>query len=372
MYPCFADGNVDEVPSLDVSGPIGAWLVTALLSASPEAEVQRPSEGVALVLDWQAPASCPVREALIAELRTLLPALPEEIPEQGTARLRIEARVELADAGPMPWTVELTTITAEGTRARSFSARHCEDAAAAAVLIIAVTLDPVEVASGLREASAATELDETEPELEQPEPLEPDPTELPSKPRSTSGDAGTLVLSDDPPKLPGRAPRVGLRLFGTGAYGPTNTGYGGVGGSVALFDRRWRWDLAAGWSIPRVVRFEDGRGGSFDGWWIGSHGCFVPEARDVEFPSCAGFEAGLVRGRGRSPTANTDQASLPWFAAAIGQGIAWAPIDRLAIGVDLTLLVPISRGSFVIDEREVQRLSLVGARALLGIELRLP
>jgi hypothetical protein len=374
VYPRFADGGarVDGVPSRDMGGGTGAWLVTALLSASPEAgevPVQRPGEGVELVLDWQAPAGCPVRAALLAELRTLVPGLPDEVPEQGTARLRVEARVGLADAGSAPWTVELTTITAEGTRVRSFAARRCEDAAEATVLVVAVTLDPVAVASSFREASVAAKPEPPEPEP--PEPPEPEPTQPLPRPASSSGDADTLVLSD-PPTSRARAPRVGLRLFGSGGYGPTNTGYGGMGGSVAIFDRRWRWDLAAGWSIPRVIRLDDGRGGSFDGWWIGSHGCFVPETRDVEFPTCAGIEAGLVRGRGRSPTANTEQASLPWVAAAIGQGIAWAPIERLAIGLDLTLLVPLGRGSFVIDDREVQRLVLVGARALLGIELRLP
>jgi hypothetical protein len=355
-----------------VHGQIAVGMVAALLSAGPpaaEIPVQRPGEGVELVLHWQAPAGCPDREALIAELRTLLPELPDAIPEQGTARLRVEARVGLADSGPDPWTVELTTVAAEGTRVRSFAARGCQDVASATVLIVAVTLDPVAAASTLQVATAATQ-----PEV--PEPAEPEPEAEPASsqaplPRSASGEGGVIVPAD-PPAQRRRPPRVGLRLFGTGAYGPTNTGYGGIGGSVALFGRRWRWDLAAGWSIPRVVRLDDGRGGSLDGWWIGSHGCFVPEVRTLEFPTCAGFEAGLVRGRGRSPTINTEQVSVPWLAPVIAQGLAWAPIERLAIGVDLALLVPLGRGSFVIDEREVQRLVVVGARALLGIELRLP
>jgi hypothetical protein len=368
--------RMDEVGSLDVHGQTAAWLLTALLvGASPEARevpIQRPGEGVELVLDWQAPAGCPDREAIVAELRELLPELPNEIPVYGTARLRVQAQVGFVEGQADPWTVELTTVAAEGTRVRSFAARRCEDVADATVLIVAVTLNPVAVASGLQLATAAasseapSELPEPETTQEAPEP------EL--QPRSTSGDpAGTtLVLSDEAPPTRARAPRVGLRLFGTGAYGPTNTGYGGIGGSVALIGRRWRWDVAAAWSIPRLVRLDDGRGGSFDGWWVGSHGCFVPTAREVEFPLCAGFEAGQIRGRGRPPTTNTQQATLPWLAPMIGQGFAWAPIERLALGLDLALLIPIGNGGFVIDDVQVQRLPPVGARALLGIELRLP
>ncbi|MFV8752594.1 hypothetical protein ACNOYE_18760 [Nannocystaceae bacterium ST9] len=357
---------------------MSAWILAAWLSAwssaSPEVRevpVQRPSDPVSLVFDWRAPAACPDRERLLTRLATLLPALPDELPSQGTAELRVVARVEPGQPGESPWMVELELTSPDGSRTRRFGASDCEDAAAAAVLVVAVALDPVLVATRLAEASEPAP--EPEPELEpEPEPelepaVAPEP-ELP-RPRSRSGEAITIEPDDEPRARP---PRFGLRVFGTGGWGPTNTGFGGIGGSFAVFDRLWRWELAAGWSIPRVVRLADDRGGSFDGWWLGTRGCFVPELRAFEFPLCPGIELGQVRGRGLPPTDNPERASIPWIAPVLGQGFTWSPIDRLALGIDLALVVPIGRGSFVIDEREVQRLPLVGARALLGVELRLP
>ncbi len=360
-----------------------ALLLALLTSGSPEPSelpVQRPAEPVELVFDWQASLACPTREVLLDRLQALLPTLPDEVPTRGTTRLRVVAKVELDDAGADPWRVELTMTTPDGTSTRRFSASACEDAAAAAVLVIAIALDPVQVAEGLHESfePAPTPSEPTPSELgpaelgpaelaaSEPTPSEPTPSEpTPSEPAASEA----ALLLDAARRS---APRVGLRVFGTGAWGPTRTGYGGIGGSVALFGPRWRWELSAGWSIPRVVGLDDARRASVDGWWVGTRGCFVPELGALEFPLCPGVELGQVRGRGIAPTANPRSATFAWVAPLIGQGLVWSPLDRLAIGVEFAILVPLTRGSFSIAEREVQRLASVGARALLGVELRLP
>jgi len=343
-----------------------ALLLALLTSGSPEPSelpVQRPAEPVELVFDWQASLACPTREVLLDRLQALLPTLPDEVPTRGTTRLRVVAKVEFDDAGADPWRVELTMTTPDGTSTRRFSASACEDAAAAAVLVIAIALDPVQVAEGLHDSfeSAPAELAASEPTASEPTASEPTPSEPAASEAALLLDAARRS-----------APRVGLRVFGTGAWGPTRTGYGGIGGSVALFGPRWRWELSAGWSIPRVVGLDDARRASVDGWWVGTRGCFVPELGALEFPLCPGVELGQVRGRGIAPTANPRSATFAWVAPLIGQGLVWSPLDRLAIGVEFALLVPLTRGSFSIAEREVQRLALVGARALLGVELRLP
>ncbi len=364
------------------------WTLLALLSAlvsPPEAEnaspgarevpIQRPGEPVSLVLDWQAPESCPARRELVEQLRILLPSLPEDVPAKATARLRVEAKVQLEDAslgspGADPWTAQLRLITAEGTSERRFSATTCSAVAEATVLIVAITLDPVAVAEGISEARDH----EPGPQPTSPEPdPEPAPPSItPSTLRSTLGAGDGVDLHDGAARARGRAPRVGLRVFGSGGWGPTRAFHGGIGGSLALFDRLWRWELAAGWSIPRVTRLDDGTGGRFDGWWVGSRGCLVPAVRGVEFPFCPGVEVGMVRGRGVNPTPNPDRASFLWVAPLLGQGIVWAPIERVALGAEVALVVPVTRGNFLIGEQEVQRLPVVGGRIMLGVELRLP
>ncbi len=340
-----------QIPQICPSWPIGRDLVRL--------DHQLRRHGGAVIDDRALELVSPPQQ-VVDRLQALLPTLPDEVPTRGTTRLRVVAKVELDDAGADPWRVELTMTTPDGTSTRRFSASACEDAAAAAVLVIAIALDPVQVAEGLHESF------EPAPTPSEPTPSEPTPSEpTPSEPAASEA----ALLLDAARRS---APRVGLRVFGTGAWGPTRTGYGGIGGSVALFGPRWRWELSAGWSIPRVVGLDDARRASVDGWWVGTRGCFVPELGALEFPLCPGVELGQVRGRGIAPTANPRSATFAWVAPLIGQGLVWSPLDRLAIGVEFALLVPLTRGSFSIAEREVQRLALVGARALLGVELRLP
>ena len=179
--------------------------------------------------------------------------------------------------------------------------------------------------------------------------------------RSAAGSGGRNVA--------GRL-RVGLRLQGGGGFGPTNTGTGTLGGSVALFGPRWRAQVDARWILPRIVTTQE-LAGAFDAWLVGAAGCFVPTVRVIELPLCAGVEAGQLRGEGRSlPTVSA--ARFAHVALRVGQGIAWAPIDRLALGLDLELSAPLTRAAFVVDGTTVQRTAAVGVRALVGLELRLP
>jgi hypothetical protein len=337
-----------------------------LAVAEPEVPVQRPSEPVELVLDWQAVEGCPARPALLDDLRAMLPDLPVDVPSSGTAALRVSARVEPSGEA---WQVELELVTPAGAGTRRFSASTCDEAARATVLVVAVAIDPVAASTSLGVVSStAPPVDSSSPPA-QPEP-EPERGLVLEPSESRRGDAST---PDVPRALrPARAPRVGLRLHGGASWGPTRAVHGALGGALALFDRRWRWELAAGWSTPRVQRFADGRGASFDGWMISSRGCFVPAPGRIELPICAGIEAGQVRGRGIAPTTQIETRRVPWVAPLLGAGLAWAPIERLAIGIELGLVVPLTRASFVIGEQELQRMPALGGRVLAGLELRLP
>src|SRR5690606_25800347 len=183
--------------------------------------------------------------------------------------------------------------------------------------------------------------------------------------------AATITAAEPAPRRP--RPRVGLRAFGGGGFGPTRGGHGNVGATLALFGDRWRWEQGASWSIPRTVAVGAEVRGRFDAWSVGTRGCFAPIAANViELPLCAGIEAGQVRGRGLAPLAVTRRAALPWIASKLAQGLWWAPIEQLAIGVELELIVSLTRGRFVVSDIEVERIAAIGLRGLAGIEVRLP
>ncbi|KIG19287.1 hypothetical protein DB30_03843 [Enhygromyxa salina] len=161
-----------------------------------------------------------------------------------------------------------------------------------------------------------------------------------------------------------------MRLHGGGGYGPTNSSFGAVGAGVALFGHRWRWSVDAGWWLPRTILREQA-GGRFQAWWIGTRGCVVPQRGELEFPLCAGMEAGQVFARGLAPAINTRDATSPWIAATLTPAVAWVVTARVAIVAEAGLLLPLGRGSFDVGEQSLASLSPVGIRALLAVELRL-
>ncbi|MFV8751013.1 hypothetical protein ACNOYE_10750 [Nannocystaceae bacterium ST9] len=315
-----------------------------------------------VTLDWQAPATCPSEAEVLARVRARVPA-------STSATLSIRARVSADESSHR---VELELRNAEGESMRSFAARDCETLTDAVVLVVAVTFDPVWLVEQLERERAPSE----GPELEAPEPEAPEPeAPEPEAPESTRIDAPIelgLQLEPAAEPSPRVSLRVGLRAFGGGGYGPTRGAHGFVGGALALIGERWRVELGARWSAPRVVRRAEGAGGRFEAWSLGARGCFVPVARALEFPLCLGIEAGLVRGRGLESLPRVETASFPWVAGSVAQGLWWAPLDRLALGVELELVLPFTRGSFLVDEREVERIAGIGVRGLAGVELRLP
>jgi hypothetical protein len=347
------------------------WLSTLLLtnSAVERAPIQQPAEPVELVLIWESPATCPDRDRLIDAVRAYLPNLDDPPDQSGRAMLRVHGAVRATDDG---WMVELQFTGIDTQMRREFSAASCDDLSEASALIIAVTLDPIATTLALDGTStpASDEAVLDEVALDEAAPDEPGPERGPAEvepapePVTRGTDDGTRARRDI------RRPRVGLRVFGGGGYGPTRTGYPSLGIGLAVFDGRWRAQVDGGWWTPRIRSLVDERAGRVQGFWLGARGCFIPKRDRFEFPLCVGIEAGQIRGRGVSPTRNATTAWLPWLAGSLGAGFGWAPRDRVALGVDAALLVPVIRSSFEIDALTLDAIARVGLRAALFVELR--
>ena len=342
------------------------WLVFALLLAPPSGgravEIQRPGEAVTWTLSWQAPPTCPPREQVVGAIRAYLPALEEPPAAAPRANLQIRAQLEQVDG---EWSAQLDLSGREGATQRHFAAASCTELSDAIALVAAVSLDPVLVSREIArlEAAAAAEVIETpEPEPE-PEPLRPPDPEPSPDPRLA------LDLGDQDQPTP-RNFQIGLRLHGGGGYGPTNTSYGALGAGVAIFARRWRWGLDGGWWLPRTL-VDSQASGRFSAWWLGTRGCFVPRRNKLEFPLCAGLEAGQLLARGLPPAVNTRDATLVWVAASLSPALAWVITPRVALAAEAALLLPLVTGSFMVGDQSVQSISPVGLRALLAVELRL-
>ncbi len=169
--------------------------------------------------------------------------------------------------------------------------------------------------------------------------------------------------------------QLGLSVHGGGGWGPVLAA-GAVGGRFALIGPRWRAELGGRYVLPRRAPTDElgsataTASASFDTWFIEARGCFAPRQRRLEFPLCPGVELGSARGRGLAPTIEPTRASFLWVAPSLSQGLSWAPVERFAIGVELGLVVPLTRGR--VGEQLLAELNPVGGRGLLIIEIRQP
>jgi hypothetical protein len=348
-------------------------------SAGPDAprpDVQRPSQ---LQLEWTAPAACPSIDDLRTRLRDRLPTVDQPL-SPGMAPLEVTASIGLTAQG---FEARIELRNREGAGERVVSSRDCSLLTDAIVLVIAVTLDPVTTAAresrredSPEEPSSEVSVTEEQPDDELPAAtLTADPAPAPTS-TPTDGELGVSIRGsgDDEDRTTTLTStlQLGLRILGGGGFGPTNTGYASLAGSVALIGDRWRVAIDGRWAVRRSVVRDGGAGGQFDAWLVGAVGCFVSGRAKLELPVCAGVEAGQVRGQGLPTLPIVDQAAFPYVALRLAPGVTWVPIDRLAIGFVLELAAPLTRGEFVVDAIVVQRVVPVAVRGMLGIEIRLP
>jgi hypothetical protein len=348
--------------------PVGA-IEGEVMAVEPETRVpELVSEAAeAVVLTWEAPAGCPDASAV---RRALAGYLGEGPTAEAGAAVRAVARVTESSGG---YRLELRTETASGVTTRETASSDCAVLVDATAVILAIAVDPATI---LGRGAAAPRPQAMPPQESPPAPVPPEEPVAPAEP--------TVEREGDPPPSSGGVsdaaaapPRVRFAMRAGGGLdvgvlpGPT----GGLRLAGAVFGRRWRAELRGDLWFPRTAIVEDGIGGRIGLWSLGGRGCGVLGVTRLalEFPLCAGIEAGVMRGDPVGErVANAETARRPWLAADGSAGLAWVPRRFLALVVQAELVVPILRTGFRVGDLEVHRAGPVAGRGLVGLEARFP
>lgn len=309
-----------------------------------------------VALEWRAPPTCPDGQVLLRELGALTEA--GELADGPRVRVRVTATArQVGDRHQL----DLQIRTPSMSLRRRLEADACATLVQAAALLIAIAIDPLEVASQVSAASATPQLRLPADEL----PLAvtaPEPPPAPSPPRSTA------------PVRPRPTPRLrvaGLvRLEGALDAGATPGVAGDVAGAVGLLRGRLRLELHGLYTAPRAIDRGPAAVATLARWAVGARGCGRVVQGRLEIPLCLGVEAGQWLAAGAGITVGRQQARPPWLGLLAGPGLVWSPHPRVGLGARAELVVAPLRARFTVGEELVYTVDPAGLRVSAGVELR--
>lgn len=246
-------------------------LIAAWLADGPAAD-EGPAAQHDVRLHWQG-GECEGQRAVIERLGVLNPDLSitaADVP----ARLRVDALIERDQDGQ--WATSLTLASSHGRERRTFVAESCAVAIDATALVLAVAIDPVEVAVWIDEQRAVdpqhreppSPSDPAEWTLEatpEPEP-EPSPAELEFESWTAELTLAAAQADDVERSWSGR---FGLAVLGGGGFGPLRAGSASVMARLAVIGPRWRADLRGGYLPPLSVPLADRGRARVEASWSG-------------------------------------------------------------------------------------------------------
>lgn len=338
-----------------------AWVHLALWSAisDPGSSQPEPEPELAQRIDvrWEAPAPCPDETAVRGDVAAML-----DEARADAASFAVTITPE-ADG----FRLDLKTRWRDGREdARTFEAGSCEALTDAAVLLMAISLDPVSAAGNVRDHGwdRATARGAREPAPE-PEP-EPEPVSEPEPP------------GPPPARAPAPVPDDGDLTFGirpelTVDWGTLPRLAPGPGLNLSITWKLLRAELS-GLYLPqqRATRSDVQKQGAWvDLGAVAPRLCITPTAHTVSFPVCAGVELGASRARGIGTVLAHPEVRF-WAAATGGPTLIWAFIPRLAMAIGLDIVVPITRTAVVTSNLDrLHAPESVVLRPHLGLEVRL-
>jgi hypothetical protein len=290
--------------------------------------VARPSHADDLDgVTWEAPEACPTE----AEVRG---AVRQWLPSEGGVDLRtihVVARVKPHATG---FTLDLSFESKSGSGHETLVAARCQTLADIVALKVALAADPV----------AALESTEAGPE----------------QPRNRRRNAPVPI-------------RYGVRLTGGVGFGPLP----GAGPAAALLASViWesaRLELGAGYWFPKDAHFVElpTVGADLSLAAAMFRVCATPRLGSVELPTCAGLEAGDMRGVGFGVD-TVRAADRAWIAVVLGPAAAIPLSDQLFLWLegDAVLGVVRPEGYGIRNLGTLYQPGIGAARVWAGLEMR--
>lgn len=342
--------------------PLALALALGLHAPTPAAS---PSS---LDLRWDAPPSCPDREALLRRIDATLGdvALPERPPLTVRGQLRV---VE-----PEGYALRLELDDGHAS-VRELEGPSCEELTEAAALVIAITMDP-RLLERLQEPPAEAAVEPTEGSEPEAVPTPPE-TQTPVESAPPDPVTSEPAAAEPTPSAPPRAsePLRGLARAHAGIGGGPLPGPSAVVSlAFGLGGRRWRAELTATYWTPQATAspVNPSIGVRAQLWTLGANACLEPSTATLTFPLCTGVLAGALHARGTGQLQPRTVASR-WVALALEPGLTWWFRPRLGLAVRTRGHVTLARPALRTDRSgTVFQGAPVGGALLVGLELRLP
>jgi hypothetical protein len=312
---------------------------------------------------WTGPPECPDEASFLADVES---HLADAIDAPRSATVAATATVTVDADGR--YSVELDIRSASGARTRRVSAPDCEALAEVAALLVAVAIDP-----GI---SASTSIEDEPAEIADPDPAPPDP-EVPPEPEPAN-ETATAAHTDasptvDPPDPAGRV--TGAVRVGSGVdLGTLPRVAPMLDVQLALRWRALRAEIGFLHRFARTLPIDAEPGSAVALWNTAAvaHLCGAPSIPRVEFPLCAGVEAGRIAGRSRRVDAPAHAGSA-WAALRLRAGLVVLPWEHLGFAVDAAAVFPLTRTGFDVGGvGEVYRVKAVAVVLGAGVEVRFP
>lgn len=298
-----------------------------------------------LALTWNAPAECPQVAAAEARVRRLAGAAPT------AEAAELVASVTIAKTAENRWSATLTL----GASTRVLDGESCEGVAEAAIVILAMAMEPQSARQPQPEPANVAE-----PE---PEPAATAPVAAAPAPPAAERVSEAAAASVSAPRAEAAPWGASLRSFGEWGMLPAPS----VGGVVAVH-AAWgshRVELSALGLLPRDAVLDEGtQGGEFSWFGFQLMGCQLL-ARPAFV--CGGVEVGRLSGTGfGSREERTGHAF--WAAPGIEALIAPALGNALSLDISAGIFIPLLKPQFAIEGvGVVHQPGPVSARVELGI-----
>jgi hypothetical protein len=352
---------------------IGAATMTGLASVLLLASVAGPP-----ALEWRAPDGCPTA----ADVQQSLGALAghadlEHVRARGVIR-RVGAQYEL----------RLEVHTARVHQSRSLRADACGTLGEAAALLIAIVVDPVEVAAQLAtepptanpreldpEAPLAVITPEIAPPASEPPTAPSEPSPPPVRPPAATAPRAAPSTPSSTAPLRARRRARDISLFvrpeaALDAFAAPSITVDAVG-ALGLLLPRLRLELHGMYSAARPIVFNGERYGTLARWAVGARACGRLVRSVLEVPLCAGLEGRRLLLSDPHITITDKDPSLSWLTMLVGLGVVWSPHPRVGIGARTEFVVAPWRASFFNEDQEqIDYTQPLNIRFALGVEVR--